>query len=731
MKVRTVWNPEWDPLDSCQGALIVFRSVHEVESAQKNEKVVFVAVPGERTVDLTPGDWTVTGTNKTCTALPAVVSLEEKGGAVTLELRPKGYLVGSFVAGDGLPAPRDVGVRLFALGKAGIPPSMVCEVPCDVDANGAIRCVAPSGRWDLRFSSPGRSGSYRWAVEVKPRQETSVANIRLVPGASVTGFVIAGRGIELPPGLEVELVPRGLETAQRGERVRFREVLADRVPVDDAGFFQLPGVQPGEYSIAARAGGLAATPVPLTVYEDREARLINPLEVSALASVSFFLEPPVEEAGDPWSLTLLSVDPYTSQASVVAQGAADLGGVFEVAAIAPGEYRLKVTSASGDDVYGEIVHVESGDTVHSIEIAQLLISGVVRLGDQPLAGASVYFGGKRGAESVLARTDRDGRYRATLPGAGRYPVEIEADRPPVRKKIAAVEIEAPKGNRPVTLDLELPDTRLIGRVVDESGREAENALVYIAPMEGAFAQVVTARAVAGEGFEVRGVDAGLVQLHAETRTSRSDAMLVRLTADDEHEVELELHELLTVTGSVMIDGRPAAGALVNLQPTHVPFPGNDVIADGEGRFRDDRLPKGTTAVFATVGVPGTVLWVGHMPVSEDQPSPIRLTSSAGELRVRMPEGGWQRTNDWSPFFLYNGIPIAEAKLERWAALAGREDNGPHLLVAPGMAPGNYSACRVPNAKLSLWRLGLGEDLDLCGQGPLPSFGQLEVESPAW
>jgi hypothetical protein len=705
---------------ACRSAQIELAPVDPTAGARRAETLT---IPGRTTLQLEPGAWRLTSLADCWTPARHVELREAEPARVDLRFRAFGAISGTF--GEHRCPNGELTARLFAKGRGAAPPDLVAERHCRCETQGRWRCEVPAGHWDVRLSAPERAGAYLWDLAVAPGGTVSAGTLDLRPGASVTGFVVAARGGSLPKGARVTISPLGLEPSTARNPSRASEILSQSTAPDSQGFFQLSSLPPGRYVVSGTAPDHALARVTIEVYEGRESRMQHPLELSPPSTLTLFVDPAVDVEGRPWQITLIEMDGRTSSGREVGRTVTDGSGTAELRGLQPTAHLVSVADADGNKVSGQPLELSLGDNLHSLQLGLVAVEGQLTVGREPVA-ATIYFGTRHGSERVTVRSTPEGDYRAVLPREGRWQIEVEAEDPPVRRRLERI-VEKRSDGRPARIDLALPATRLLGRVVDSDGREVPWALVHVAPIEEGLDNFVFTQAKA-TGFEVRGLAAGLYQVHAETRTARSLAHTVTLDESLEREVELRVEELATLRGIVRLDGRPAAGALVILQPVHSAFPASELHTDAAGRFTEERLAPGTSEVFATIAVPGMLLWAGRLAVDPEREVVVELSSAAGELRIGLPEGRWSRLNDWSPVFLRNGVPLAQGILERWAALGGNPDDGPDRISARGVASGVYRACRVPNGEVLVAMLGGAGNLR-CDQGQLAPGGALDLTLP--
>ena len=318
------------------------------------------------------------------------------------------------------------------------------------------------------------------------------------------------------------------------------------------------------------------------------------------------------------------------------------------------------------------------------------------LGDEPLA-ATLWFGGRQGAFQAELVSDEDGEFVGALPRPGRWRVEVEAPEEGISNRLR-VEIEPDRrGNADVLI--ELPDTRVFGTVVDESGHPVADAEVHL-QSAGPAADDVTAD---DGSCELRAFEPGTVSRLANKRSGEhqlhSDSRLVGVAADQHlGPVELVLRSVRVLRGRVESPaGAPIPGAVVEVS-THRPL-GTTFLDSArsalDGTF-SVRVREGSEVLQATVAAPGHPLTV--VAVAPEEPLRLQPAADGGDLVLEVDEAAV--VGDFRPILFHGELSIPPATLPRWA----RSQEGP---VAPGaplrigsMASGPYRVCLATTAGLA-------------------------------
>lgn len=392
------------------------------------------------------------------------------------------------------------------------------RVRCPVGGDGRWSCDLPGTLAHLVFWLPGHSPEYRWETPLFGRRELRLGDQRLVPGASLAGFVAAGPGFR-------ELIERCVVHVAKADPAFWTTGLEDVLATVDVardGFFQAAGLGPGHHwiqvdcdsRVAARAG-------PYTLQRNAETfprkrvRLVRRhlLELSVLPAVS-----PYESH---WVARLKQVEPedpiefwrqyrpgdYPQQRAVVENGRVR----FHVPG--NGAFSVEITDEAGGR-FGGLDYLEVvADARAVVELDLVPVVGRLMLDDAPVPGL-VFFGGRQTSPELTFRSDNEGWFRGALPGREGWRVDVAAPDQGLIQFFHDIDVPADE-----PLVLELADTVVQGRVVSLStGRPAERAIVRFESADGRLVH----QASAGEdgAYSARGVPPGWVRISAR-RLSRT------------------------------------------------------------------------------------------------------------------------------------------------------------------------------------------------------------------
>ena len=410
------------------------------------------------------------------------------------------------------------------------------RIRCPVADDGRWSCDLPGALVHLVFWLPGHSPEYRWETPLHGRRQLRLGDQRLVPGASLAGFVAPGPGSR-------ELVDRCIVHVANADPAFWMtglENVVATVQVDRDGFFQAAGLGPGNHWIQVDcADRVAARAGPWTLERNAETfpRKRIPLRRSHLLDVSVVpADPPW---GSHWVARLKQVEPaglsgfrrqqrpgqYPQQRAVVESGRAR----FHVPG--DGAFSVEIADEAGGR-FGGIDYLEVvGDDTAVVELELVPVVGRLTLDETSVSGL-VFFGGRQTSPELTFRTDADGWFRGALPGREGWRVDVVAPDHGLMRFFHDVDVPADE-----PLVLELADTVVQGRVVSAAtGLPAERAVVRFESADGRLVHQVS---VGEDGaYTARGVPPGWVRISARRPASRA--------ASEPFETTLNPRQSLTV-----------------------------------------------------------------------------------------------------------------------------------------------------------------------------------------
>jgi len=660
---------------------------------------------------------------------------EELVTTAVVSLWPAADLTGRLVwpdqrRGNGEAFPRWLRVQFSASDRTpeALPAS---ESRCPVDEEGRWRCSVPAGRLDLVVRPLGYVPDYRWDVAAGAGSKIELGEMALRSGASVSGNVQVEEADFDATHCEVALIPMvapgaGSREAERLAAVRYRGEVSRR------GFFQITGVPPGTYVVEARQPGLApGRQAPIQVWEESETVLGEPVELRPPLTLVFELRPPVDWLGRPWKVSMVPATGFTGQDVGLRPEEKPVAedGVVSFTERGPGVYRLQVFDALGQSFYIDpAVTVQSAaDTRRRVELPIVSIDGRVRIGDE-LLPATLYFGGRFGGFRSEIETDDEGEFVGALPKPGLWRVLVEADEPEISTQ---VEVDVDPGDSThASVDVELPDTEVFGRVVDAA--ETPVAGVRVTLRSAGLGTGATTDSTGS--FSLRGFEPGAVSLTARHRFENRELDADTLLADvAEGQVvgplRLQLLGVETRAGRVVTTaGVPVAGAVLQVSTLH---PENATFSAAarsalNGSF-EVSVREGTMSLQVLASAAGHALTAVETAPTEPIVVEVPLETGLLEVSLGTVSGG---ANETITIF-QNGLALPPPLLSSWARAHGESfDRDSGLLRIPALAPGRYQACRGAPSRLTAaaiqqgdWRRGF----DLCADGFLSAGSELHLD----
>lgn len=681
---------------------------------------------------LEPGSWRVEIRNPAFWTRPLTVT--EGADTVAVPLWPRSTVRGVVEVPRGEERPAALRVRLEVDIEGKSRDDSPCALwqattRCGVDAEeGAFACAVPAGRWDVVTVD-----AYGWTPRrlpgrtLKPGHSADLGAVTLRRGATLMGQLITAHGAADPETARLWVVPA------RDARARFdpddlrRRWKRHMLEIGDHGEFAAHDLAPGTYLVVAHQPGFAVNDTTLVTLEGTEQRLLrDPVVLTPPLRLLVELAPPLDPFGEPWEVRLSTEGATGGGLGSVSSGAA-VEGRWRSEAVPPGEYYLALYDAGDNRWLMEgPFHLDAGDGPEvyvPLSVGVVEVEGTVRLGDDPVAHADLWFGGRNGMTSIEASTDEDGRYRAALPRAGEWEVELEAEEPPLSYRDG---VDVPeRGGR---LDVELPDTRLSGRVVSADGG-----------VPGPRTGVVTLRLddsvgmnsvpVLDDGsFEVRGLATGTYRVWARNDEGASDAVQVTVTEDyDPPDLTLVLRREASVEGEVVsehggVEGAWVLGVPVSATGRILQARQLETRTGPQGRFRLG-VPLAASTLELRVLPPGFGLTVVRRPLDH-----LRVPVAPAEASLRLPGVG-QLPDGLTGVLMIGGMPVHVSTLAKWATMNGAfVGSGAEPWRLPAVPSGAYRFCLVALTEAEPLFAGRAVPTR-CSEGAVPPGGELTLTMP--
>lgn len=664
---------------------------------------------------------------------PSVVVPPGSERSAEITLWPAGRITAAIQSSEEPVATESLVLKMSAVSSRGSSrgPPGVHEVRCPVKELRVEACPAPAGRWNARVQVPGWAPRDLWRIEVEARELTDLGTLPLERGGTVFGRVSVEEGALDPETLVVELRPWiDLDPSVEG-LLDEMERLGLEADLNDRGEFQVVGVPAGSFEIIARQPGFSPAKIaPVEVSGEGWTELEEALALFPLYRLTISVDPNAGPFGGPWTLRLFRSE-GSQRLRQVAAGESDESGLWRSPPLATGSYELQILDALENSVHWREVVLTPGSAEEHVTLPLIYAEGKVLLGEEPVE-SGLWFGGSSGAERIETRSDEEGEFLVVLPRDGEWVVDVFADEPPIKVRGIEVEVEPIADLRTADVLIHLPDTRILGEVVDELGLPLrESAQLQVVPLSGERSRerFLGTRTGAGGGFEIVGLQPDVYSVEATTPDGSSDPVVVSVTERTDVSVRLTLRSRRTLKGRVVSETGPVAHALVMAYPLagagqRPAFTSPTTHTGTDGWFRM-RVPGTASSVRLVVLAPGHAL--ASKTVTEGSAVEIALTREQGTLVVAPNHAGSGEVG----FVMVGGQALDLPRLETWARMNGTQPGEGLPLVVPGMPPGSYAYCRLPYEEALLVFGGSAlPSAEACREGFLAAGGELNLEAPS-
>lgn len=644
--------------------------------------------------------------------------------AVTVELWALGRVSGKVTLSEPkAKAPAVVEVKSVAapaaLKRPQAPPGVLS---CPLDEQGRFTCELPAARFDLAVTTGDFMPVYRWGIDVRPGMTADLGDVQLEKGASLTAWVTTEGGPIDPTTARARLAPIAACNSDLKAAIEL-DRMAIEAPVSADGVLNLRGLPPGTFTLEVKQPGFAPVGLPRVLIEPKTETFVpDPLVLRRPLEVTFEISPARDASGTPWRVGLYrrTSNPVTN-GSVVFEGHADLEGRFTLEDLAAEPVQLRIEDATGNRMHssGTLFFEGPGPHMHRIELSQVYVKGTLVVGDEPVPG-TLWFGGRFGGERMEFHADSSGQFQGALTRAGSWVVDVDSLGGTVRRRVL-VEAGA-SGTARVTISL--PNTRIFGRVLDETGKPASQAEILL--RDALFPQLFQAKQ--DGSFDLRGLAVGDVELVASLDPRLSERTKVHLEEGSEvGPLILRLRGTMQLQGRVRTTSGPVAGARVRLYALAPQAGGGEATTSADGRF-SLALPTGITTASAIVQAPGYGFRAfPSLPVEASLD--FLLAVESGELEIQLPISQQDIVErELGLLVVQDGTPIDGTILLQWAAQQGvflQADAS--VIKTPHLAPGTYSACFLPRAEVDLVSTGAAAArLESCASGELAAGAVLTL-----
>lgn len=676
------------------GGTTEVRAPFEIPSGKPSLEVA-VPLPSQ-------GRWWFSVEGKGLFSVPELLAFPIEARQATLQIRPLVPLAGRVVADGGVSIEgRETLVLWRTPGSTDSWQSVKVRV-----SGGRVEAEIPAGTWDLAMKVRGCASHRRERAPVAPDSRLDLGTVRVVPGASLVGRVARRDGDANlgPKEVRITLTPAG--------EVPGRSAVGDAISLGREtrptpfGEFQFAGLTPGHYNLRLFASGFAREDRPVSISPDLETELRDRILLARPASLQVDLSPGVDSQGSPWVVELRESGEggWLPDAGMTRKSTAGMAS-FDGLRLG-GDYVAVIRTGSGDSWRMQAVTMTGPRTKLSVRLDGVAVVGRLTLGSEPLA-ASLAFGGRMAAPSIRAKSGEDGEFRANLPHAGRWAVDVNATAPRVSRSVA-VDVPKAEGGEPSRILVEIPSTRLRVLVVDARGAPVtRHCLVRL---ESVLTHESLDEETSTGELETVGLEPGQWIVYAESYRAVSDRRTVTIEKEGEQELTLTLAEKRMVKGVVVSSlGMPVPYSRLQMLRWDTKldtFPA-PVTADALGRFQL-QVPTDVARVGVFVHAPGHAVT-----------SVVLNTSEAGTIAVEVPPTGGRVAFSFdSKAYPPPRMPwISDGTLTFWAFLLTTspetrvERRGDRTFVEiPSYRPGPFGVC--PSVLVG------ASDVDQVGQGCL-------------
>ncbi|HWM89566.1 MAG TPA: carboxypeptidase regulatory-like domain-containing protein [Thermoanaerobaculia bacterium] len=468
----------------------------------------------------------------------------------------------------------------------------------------------------------------------------------------------------------------------------FGAPLGGRPPkTDEEGRFVLSRLKPGTIDVLVSASGYKTR---------REPGVLIP-EEGEIAPVEITLQPGTSLEGR----VLDREDLPLRYASVHLQGedqgffrmavSTDEEGHYEIGDLEPGSYEVRASAGQGPSVVSP-VQIRPGRNrldlrlAAGAEVSGRVISGSGGSDGKGIAGAGVSLvpqkstpvQGLHALEGFRVLSSADGSFVIEDVPDGEYTLSA-ARQGFAGSVLPEVRVEgAPVGG----LELRLgPGAVIRGRLLGLSPDEARKAMISAYSQGSDLHQQGLVEGAEGEdSYRISDVAPGdwTVSVHLSANPAVQGTVRVE-PGDEEVVLDLEVSSGFTLTGRVLLDRVPLAGAFINLQSSESHHGGRATAHDGS--FILERVPAGTYTLM--IFLPSGVSHTQTVDVTGDREIAVEILTGGVEGRVLSPEG----------------LPVA-------GALVSMTSEGPEGMALPGPSTtsDNQGAFELPRVSTGTYTM---------------------------
>lgn len=641
-----------------------------VEAADGTALAAVAAPSRSSQLELPPGTCSVSLSEPRYWAEPRAVYVGPDGASVRLLVYPEVNVQGRVTATGKIPT------QLMARFQSADANGPRGETACTI-VQRSFSCAIPAARLDLALKAQGFVTRYRWGVDAAAKPG-DIGVIDLVPGAVLTGYVSAERGVRWDKAV-VRATPLRAAPAFEGTDGARSGLATLSAPVNARGFFHFDGIAPGDYTLEASAGTRRSVRHAVRVIETAEAELREPLVLEEPHDLAVSVHPSRDPYNRRWIVELERRTDVAMRVETERQESLSAEGRGTLQSIPAGQYTLVVRSEGGETWAQRELTVPDVTAVE-ITLPRTFLRGLLTLDGKPLQAALELH--HRGG-AVAAHSAADGRFALFFPEKDVERIErvrIRSDEPRVDRTLDNVPIDRDdEGNASVRV--ELPPTYLAGVVVDAQGKPVSGAIVRVESPQERGQEVP-----AGEDgtFEIHALAPGTLRLRAYAAKAISNAIQLEVAENGRtNDVRLVVRPTLRLTGRVLSASGPLPGAAVYGFPQPGGAIASPIATTGpDGRY-DIALPPETTDVDIFVSAPSFATQFFRQRLAGTNELDLRVTQSSGTLVVE--------TADIRQTLVHHRGAVVGLSL---FAYHGGIGEGAALRI-PSIEPGSYLICNGP------------------------------------
>ncbi|HEY0157421.1 MAG TPA: carboxypeptidase regulatory-like domain-containing protein [Thermoanaerobaculia bacterium] len=618
--------------------------------------------------------------------------LDECEATQRLSLAPRATLTGQVTAPRGAALPKGGVMRLSGCStepaNAAIPFAL---------RGSRLEAVTVAGCSDATLHLSGFVPYKLQGARTDAGTTQNLGTISLVRGAAAALRIRSARDAEPQVGVRVTAV-RARDLAAARHNLDLDGIAIATSTTNPAGWTRLIGLPEERIAFVLQAPERAYTQVtePYELAAGEETLLDDLLlEVPSKVFVTVSLPRAIESA-----VELDRVELYPSghnhwPAGVPLRGVlSPMGAVVDD--VPPGTWRVHAAGRlkNGFVIKAAETTVEvlpDADASVTLNITDRLYHGRVTRGGEPVPGAlnlkpEERGGGRRAAVAPVAA---DGTFQVLLDGEGFYSVRMQESTGGGVMLGRWVAFENPEKE----IEIELPEGRITGRVVESSGAPVPNVLVTATQQLSSPTGGVFARNTADGRFALESVSSGNWELVVESDAGRSDPLVVAFDEGQLEGVALLLEPIQTIRiRATDVTGGPVPGAFIAAEFPGAHAPRSDVRttdAQGLATFRVTRPEQATPVNLAVITADMRLSCVLRR-LDGDQT--IVVPQAAGEVRLigrdwRVREG----VRNWLMSSTGCAVPFMATRDER-------ETDGTSAKVFPRLAAGTWSVVETHGAE---------------------------------